>query len=168
MAVYRDSHIYSSVAHEHFLQLSAHTLYSRVFLPLQNALAIVLSTAKFPATNNSDLRRYFHRNSYCVGYCPSDCGSASIFGTHRYSDDSSICTAAIHAGVFLMLGDGYYAPSFCINTAKVLIDNNKKIMQKCKIKKKYFLIVRTLVLEHLGVKHLHSSVLFFPVHHDQV
>jgi hypothetical protein len=31
--------------------------------------------------------------------CPAGCGSATAWGTGTYSDDSSICTAAIHAGV---------------------------------------------------------------------
>lgn len=31
--------------------------------------------------------------------CPAGCGSATIWGTGAYSDDSSVCTAAIHAGI---------------------------------------------------------------------
>jgi LCCL domain len=31
--------------------------------------------------------------------CSSGCGSASIWGTDTYTTDSSICLAAIHAGV---------------------------------------------------------------------
>lgn len=38
-------------------------------------------------------------------YCPAGCGSASIWGTDLYADDSSICTAAIHAGV-IQSGEG--------------------------------------------------------------
>lgn len=30
--------------------------------------------------------------------CPAGCGSATVWGTNPYSDDSAICTAAIHAG----------------------------------------------------------------------
>jgi hypothetical protein len=31
--------------------------------------------------------------------CPAGCGSSTAWGTGIYSDDSSVCTAAIHAGV---------------------------------------------------------------------
>lgn len=31
--------------------------------------------------------------------CPAGCGSATIWGNGSYSDDSSVCSAAIHAGV---------------------------------------------------------------------
>jgi hypothetical protein len=31
--------------------------------------------------------------------CPAGCGAASVWGTGVYSDDSSICTAAVHSGV---------------------------------------------------------------------
>lgn len=31
--------------------------------------------------------------------CPSGCGSSTVWGSSIYSDDSSICSAAIHAGV---------------------------------------------------------------------
>lgn len=34
-------------------------------------------------------------------YCPAGCGRATAWGTDLYADDSSICTAAIHAGVIL-------------------------------------------------------------------
>lgn len=37
--------------------------------------------------------------------CPAGCGSATIWGTGAYSDDSSVCSAAIHAGV-LQAGGG--------------------------------------------------------------
>lgn len=30
--------------------------------------------------------------------CPAGCGTATVWGTNPYSDDSGICTAAIHAG----------------------------------------------------------------------
>lgn len=32
-------------------------------------------------------------------YCPAGCGRATAWGTDLYADDSSLCTAAIHAGV---------------------------------------------------------------------
>ena len=31
--------------------------------------------------------------------CPSDCAPAAVWGDQLYTDDSSICSAAIHAGV---------------------------------------------------------------------
>lgn len=31
--------------------------------------------------------------------CPSGCTTSSVWGTNPYSDDSGICTAAVHAGV---------------------------------------------------------------------
>lgn len=37
--------------------------------------------------------------------CPSDCSEGSIWGTDVYTDDSTICTAAAHAGV-IELEDG--------------------------------------------------------------
>lgn len=39
-------------------------------------------------------------------YCPPGCGRATAWGTDLYSDDSSICTAAIHAGVITAADGG--------------------------------------------------------------
>ena len=36
--------------------------------------------------------------------CPPGCGSSTIWGTGTYSDDSSVCTAAIHSGVLTTVG----------------------------------------------------------------
>ena len=36
--------------------------------------------------------------------CPADCGSNSVWGTDVYTDDSSICTAAVHAGEISLEG----------------------------------------------------------------
>ena len=36
--------------------------------------------------------------------CPAGCGSSTIWGNGSYSDDSSICSAAIHAGVLTAAG----------------------------------------------------------------
>ena len=36
--------------------------------------------------------------------CPAGCGSSTIWGTGTYSDDSSVCSAAIHAGVITTAG----------------------------------------------------------------
>jgi hypothetical protein len=36
--------------------------------------------------------------------CPAGCGSATVWGTNPYSDDSGMCTAAIHAGVITNAG----------------------------------------------------------------
>ena len=38
--------------------------------------------------------------------CPAGCGSATIWGTGAYSDDSSVCTAAIHAGIIQAAAGG--------------------------------------------------------------
>lgn len=37
--------------------------------------------------------------------CPAACGQSAVWGTEVYSDDSSICTAAVHAGR-LAAGEG--------------------------------------------------------------
>ncbi|GEM_PF-7127561 len=39
--------------------------------------------------------------------CPADCGGASVWGTDIYTDDSSICVAAIHAGVITSAGGAF-------------------------------------------------------------
>lgn len=36
--------------------------------------------------------------------CPTGCGATSAWGTDVYGDDSSVCTAAIHAGVLNVSG----------------------------------------------------------------
>ena len=36
--------------------------------------------------------------------CPANCGTATIWGNGTYSDDSSVCAAAIHAGVLTQAG----------------------------------------------------------------
>lgn len=36
--------------------------------------------------------------------CPAGCGSSTIWGTGVYSDDSAICTAAIHGGALTAAG----------------------------------------------------------------
>lgn len=53
--------------------------------------------------------------------CPADCTSGSLWGTDTYTDDSSVCTAAIHAGaldenggtvdVFILDGQDEYPSS---------------------------------------------------------
>ena len=40
--------------------------------------------------------------------CPPGCSSATIWGTGIYSDDSAICTAAVHAGVAAMGAGGTF------------------------------------------------------------
>ena len=36
--------------------------------------------------------------------CPTGCTNGSVWGTHIYSDDSSVCSAAIHAGAISASG----------------------------------------------------------------
>jgi hypothetical protein len=39
--------------------------------------------------------------------CPSGCGSSIVWGTNPYTDDSSICSAAIHAGTITSAGGAF-------------------------------------------------------------
>ena len=38
-------------------------------------------------------------NTILIGYCPADIETSSLWGDYVYTHDSSICTAAVHAGV---------------------------------------------------------------------
>ncbi len=41
-----------------------------------------------------------------VYHCPADGSASSIYGTDRYTDDSSVCTAAVHAGLITFAAGG--------------------------------------------------------------
>lgn len=43
-------------------------------------------------------------NTSAVVACPADCANGSVWGTDTYTLDSSVCTAAVHAGVNTLAG----------------------------------------------------------------
>ena len=67
-----------------------------------------------PATPPSEPVSWFttaddHRGQdgqHFVYQCPPDGTAGSVYGTDRYTDDSSVCTAAVHAGVITFASGG--------------------------------------------------------------
>ena len=70
-----------------------------------DAQAVELTCGTAPQEFEGDVGTTF------TGTCPSGCGDSSVWGTGDYTDDSGVCTAAIHAGA---VGTGGGSVTFTI------------------------------------------------------
>jgi len=69
---------------------------------------MVMTEADIPELFCSDIGMSFVRpdTPTAIVSCPANCGSGIVYGTDIYTDDLSICTAAVHAGLITLESGG--------------------------------------------------------------